>query len=86
MVASHLVWLLRTREMRRRAKDAGETFDEFEETAEWQARGIDVEKKLRLTFFKKSTERGKEHADADGAKTVVDSEDIIPKTVPNAVV
>ena len=86
MVASHLVWLLRTGEMRRRAKEAGETFDQFEETAEWQARGIDVEKKLRHTFFKKSTKNGKEHVDVNGAETVVNSEDITPKTVPNAVV
>ena len=72
--------------MRKRAKEAGETVDEFEETVEWQARGIDVEKKLRQTFFKKSTERAKEHVDVNGAETLVNSEEITPKTVPNAVV
>lgn len=39
MFISHGVWLLRTRELRRRAKAFGMTFDEFPEAKEWQAGG-----------------------------------------------
>lgn len=72
--------------MRRRAKEAGETFDEFEETAEWQAKGIDVEKKLMQALFKKDTEEEKDQVGENGAETVVNPEEVTPKTVPNAVV
>ncbi|CAN9441450.1 unnamed protein product [Alternaria alternata] len=86
MVASHMIWLIRTRGIRKRAKEAGETFDEFEEGVEWQAKGIDIEEKVRHFFSKKST------AEEDGlpvigvADALANPEEVIPKTVPNAVV
>ncbi|KAK1918180.1 hypothetical protein CFE70_000732 [Pyrenophora teres f. teres 0-1] len=86
MVASHLVWLLRTRGMRRRAKEAGKTFDEFQETTEWQARGINIEKKLMKAFFKKNTEEEKEQVDTNGSEILVHSEEATPKLVSNTVV
>lgn len=54
MVASHMIWLFRTRGIRKRAKEAGETFEEFEEGAEWQAKGIDIEKKIMHLFSKRT--------------------------------
>ncbi|CAA9957154.1 PQ loop repeat protein [Pyrenophora teres f. maculata] len=86
MVASHLVWLLRTRGMRRRAKEAGKTFDEFQETTEWQARGINIEKKLMKAFFKKNTGEEKEQVDTNGSEILVHSEEATPKLVSNTVV
>jgi hypothetical protein len=50
MVASHLIWLLRTRAIRRRAKEADQTFDESEECIEWQAQGTDLEAKFLGLF------------------------------------
>lgn len=46
MVASHLIWKLRTRGIHKRAKVEGKTFDESEEGREWQAKGIDLEAKF----------------------------------------
>jgi len=46
MVASHLIWLLRTKGIRRRAKEAGVGFDDFGEGREWQSKGIDLDKKF----------------------------------------
>lgn len=46
MVASHVVWLMRTREVRKQAKENGETFDESTEGVEWQAKGMDIKAKL----------------------------------------
>jgi hypothetical protein len=86
MVASHMIWLIRTRGIRKRAKAAGETFDEYEEGVEWQAKGIDIEEKVRHFFSKKST------AEEDGlpvigvADALANLEEVTPKTVPNAVV
>ncbi|CAI9637518.1 unnamed protein product [Alternaria burnsii] len=86
MVASHMIWLIRTRGIRKRAKEAGETFDEFEEGVEWQAKGIDIEEKVRHFFSKKKT------AEEDGlpvigaADALANPEEVTPKTVPNAVV
>jgi hypothetical protein len=85
MVASHMIWLFRTRGIRKRAKEAGETFDEFEEGSEWQAKGIDIEKNIIHFFSKKSTpEEGRLPA-TGGADALVNPEEITPKTVPNAV-
>lgn len=41
MFISHGIWFLRTRSLRRRAKEAGMTFDEFPEAVEWQNQGVD---------------------------------------------
>lgn len=40
MFISHGVWLLRTRGLRRRAKDAGLAFDELPEAIAWQEGGL----------------------------------------------
>jgi hypothetical protein len=85
MVASHMIWLLRTRGIRKRAKEAGQTFDEFEEGAAWQAKGIDIEKKIVHLFHKKSTPEESSFPGRGGADIVVSPEETTPKTVPNAV-
>jgi hypothetical protein len=46
MVVSHLIWRLRTRGIRKRAKAEGKTFDESAEGRAWQAEGIDLEAKF----------------------------------------
>ena len=52
VVASQLIWLFRTRNIRKRAKEAGKTFDDFPEAIEWQqSGGIDIEN-LILDLFK----------------------------------
>jgi hypothetical protein len=54
VVSSQLIWLFRTRHIRKRANEAGKTFDDFPEAIEWQqSGGIDVEKKF-LALFKKN--------------------------------
>jgi hypothetical protein len=54
VVSSQLIWLFRTRNIRKRAKEAGSTFDDFPEAVEWQqSGGIDVEK-MFLALFKKN--------------------------------
>jgi hypothetical protein len=60
MVASHLIWMVRTRGIRRRAKDDDLTFDESVEGSEWQAKGIDMGAKLAdvLAFGKGRGEDG----------------------------
>lgn len=40
MFISHGIWLLRTRKIRRRAKQAGVSFDDFPEAIEWQERAF----------------------------------------------
>ncbi|KAK3047187.1 hypothetical protein LTR09_011389 [Extremus antarcticus] len=40
---SHGVWLLRTRGLRRRAKEAGESFDDFPESKAWQDGGFKLD-------------------------------------------
>ena len=47
MFISHGVWLLRTRDLRRRAKTFGMTFDEFPEAREWQAGGLKLDLGIR---------------------------------------
>ena len=42
MFISHGVWLLRTRSIRRRAKEAELAFDEFPEAISWQQSGFKV--------------------------------------------
>ncbi|KAF1830376.1 PQ loop repeat protein [Decorospora gaudefroyi] len=86
MVASHLVWLLRTRDIRKRAKEAGETFDEFDEGVQWQAKGIDLEKKFLALFSKKDAQQGEDANKVESPDAPVSPEEVTPKTVPNAVV
>jgi hypothetical protein len=79
MVASQLIWLIRTRKMRARAAEAGETFDESTECIQWQAKGFDLGK-MFTGLFSNSND------DIEQADTLVTPEAITPKTVPNAVV
>ncbi|KAF2680468.1 PQ loop repeat protein-like protein [Lentithecium fluviatile CBS 122367] len=72
MVTSHLIWRLRTRGIRKRAKADGKTFDESEEGLAWQAKGIDLEAK-----FWKFVERG-EKVGAFGAS---DTDEIVAAEV-----
>ena len=37
---SHGVWLLRTRRLRKRAREQNLSYDNFPEAVEWQARGL----------------------------------------------
>jgi hypothetical protein len=53
MVASHLIWLLRTRDMRGRAKALGQTFDSSDECVQWQAEGIDLQRMMTRLFSNK---------------------------------
>lgn len=78
------MWLLRTRGIRMRAKEAGQTFDEFEEGVEWQSRGFDLEKKLLSRFSKKTPKGESSHVDMIGREEDVEAESNTPKTVPNA--
>lgn len=60
MFISHGIWLLRTRDLRRRAKDAGMSFDDYPEVVEWQDKGVDFTfetlwKKLRYKYDKRTT-------------------------------
>ena len=86
MVISHLVWLLRTRSIRKRAKEAGKTFDNFEEGVEWQAKGVDIGRLLKRIFTTRTeAERGASVA-VDGIEALPKAEEVTPKTVSNAVV
>ncbi|KAL6710610.1 hypothetical protein ACN47E_008658 [Coniothyrium glycines] len=86
MVASHMLWLLRTRAIRKRAKETGQTFDESEEGIEWQSKGFDLEQKLSKLISIKYSNIGDSSADS-----IPEESDIIvqrnqTKTVPNAAV
>ena len=79
MVASHLTWLVRTRKMRARAAEADETFDNSAECIQWQAKGWDLGK-MFTGLFSRSNDK------IEQADTLVNPEEVTPKTVPNAVV
>lgn len=42
MFISHGIWLWRTRGIRKRAKEASLSFDEFPEAVDWQAKGMKI--------------------------------------------
>lgn len=86
MVASHLIWLMRTKEMRKRAKAAGQTFDESEECVQWQSHGIDLKSVFSNPFSGKERPRSKSQSDEDGTGPLVVPQNVVPRTVPNAVV
>lgn len=86
MVASHLVWLLRTRDMRKRAKDNGQTFDENEECVEWQEKGVDLEGTFGRLFSKKDQPNDRANHGNDGVDAFVEPQSVVTKTVPNAMV
>jgi hypothetical protein len=86
MVVSHLVWRLRTRGIRQRAKEQGKTFDESEEGIAWQAQGIDCGAKLRRLFGMKE----KLDMKVGQSESTIMEEDVAAvgqkNMVPNAVV
>jgi hypothetical protein len=86
MVASHLIWLLRTRDMRGRAKALGQTFDSSDECVQWQAEGIDLQRMMTRLFSKKEHSSNDSDSQNDGTETMVVPEHIVSKTVPIAVV
>lgn len=86
MVVSHLVWLFRTRGIRKRAKKAGKTFDEFEEGIEWQSKGIDVGRLLKDMYTARNGAKGGASVSVDAIEALPKTEEVTPKTVPNAVV
>ncbi|KAF2868275.1 PQ loop repeat protein-like protein [Massariosphaeria phaeospora] len=57
MVVSHLVWMARTRRIRRTAAEAGVAFDECDEGVAWQEKGWDVGAQLRTVFGRGEGER-----------------------------
>jgi hypothetical protein len=52
MFISHGIWLLRTRELRRLARDAELIFDDLPEAIEWQAGGFKLPKLPKMNWFK----------------------------------
>ena len=85
MVVSHLIWLLRTRDIRKLAKEAGKTFDEFDEGIEWQAKGIDVGHWLKSMFTGRDGAKTRASVAVDDIEAFPTTEEVTPKTVPNAV-
>ena len=83
MVISHLIWRVRTRKIRKTAKDNGKTFDESEEGREWQARGVDVEAKFWRLLGRESKAKESEEPEAG---TVVEDVAEGKNTVPIGVV
>ncbi|KAF2114271.1 PQ loop repeat protein [Lophiotrema nucula] len=92
MVASHLIWMMRTKKFRKLAKDAGVTFDEHPECVAWQAKGIDLGAKFRKMVGMKE----KADKDADARPETSDEEEHVEavqmngaedqkNTVPNVV-
>lgn len=81
MVVSHLIWRLRTRGIRKRAKTEGDTFDESAEGKAWQAEGIDIEAK----FWRWMGRENKVRDRVEGEEAI---EEIVPdkNTVPIGVV
>jgi hypothetical protein len=85
MVASHLMWLLRTRGIRKRAKADGLTFDETEEGIQWQGKGIDLEKKFIALFAKKGRSPNENAQIGPGSTTsLVQLKERDAKTAPNS--
>jgi hypothetical protein len=86
MVASHLIWLLRTRDMRRRAQAFGHSFDSSDECIQWQAKGIDLRRMMTRLGSKKKLSENNLSSQNDGTASMVVPEHVVPKTVPIAVV
>jgi len=86
MVTSHLVWRVRTMGIRKRAKAASKTFDEFEEGREWQERGLDLEAKFWKLVGKNDSGGLLDETDSEEAA----ADEVVSGTpknmVPNAVV
>lgn len=86
MVASHLIWLLRTRNLRKIANEVGQTFDENSECVDWQAEGIDLEGAF-LRLFSKTDRTGDDSDRGDNfPSSPVEPQHVPQKTVPVVVV
>lgn len=70
MVVSHLIWRVRTRDIRKMAGASGKTFDESEEGQEWQAKGIDIEKKFWRLVGREDKAGGSEELEEGNKNTV----------------
>lgn len=55
MVVSHLIWMLRTRQLRQRARSNGLSFDECQDCVQWQACGLDLGGKIASIFAKQNS-------------------------------
>jgi hypothetical protein len=77
---------MRTKEMRERAKAAGKTFDESEECVQWQSHGIDLKGVFSNLFSGKKRPRSNSQSDEDGTGPLMVPQNVVPTTVPNAVV
>jgi hypothetical protein len=86
MVTSHLVWRMRTRGIRKRAKAAEKTFDEFEEGKQWQAKGIDLEVKFWKLIGKGDNAGSTDETDVEEATATLVASEAHKNMVPNAVV
>jgi hypothetical protein len=86
MVASHMIWLLRTKGIRKRAKEAGQTFDQSEEGSQWESKGVDLETKFRNLFTRNRPLLNGSDFRSDGTDVLVAPEHIVTKTVPNAMI
>lgn len=82
MVASHLIWLLRTRGIRKRAQESGQAFDESEECMAWQAKGIDL--KQGFWDLLARGKNGKQGSESEGSVALEELESGAKIAVPNA--
>ncbi|KAJ4299648.1 hypothetical protein N0V90_004894 [Kalmusia sp. IMI 367209] len=82
MVASHLVWMARTKIIRKRANNEGQTFDESVEGREWQAKGIDLEAKFWSLLGRQGKVQEMDRENID--EGVIDEEEVVAgkNTVP----
>ena len=81
MFISHGVWLHRTRGIRKRAKQAQLSFDNFPEAMEWQDKGF----KLNLAFWKlvpPRMRRKRVNPDSESCPAVVEEQELRP---PNTI-
>jgi len=75
------IWLLRTRGIRRRAKEAEKTFDEFPEAQGWQDEGINIGSSRLMIRVKAALERKKKKnvSDPESRGTTVELPDYAGK-------
>jgi hypothetical protein len=81
MVASHLIWMWRTRDMRKRAKASGQTFDEAEECVQWQAKGFDLGCWFSRNKPPSTNDLGSQ---SEGTETLIVPPPVVTKSVPIA--
>jgi hypothetical protein len=72
--------------MRRRAKENGQTFDDYEECIEWQSKGVDLESMFGRLFSKKDQAHEDIDHEDDRTGSLAEPQSVVPKTVPNVMV